>query len=125
MIIKELIKANICFAVIQYNSTLKLNKWVEFKEWEIIALQEDKNKLFALCKDGEHGMFDEKQGGYEKTSDQRNPQGIISRNMSFDEITEFKKLMHFFNIHNHKTDGRMYELKKDPLKEKYQQINKF
>jgi hypothetical protein len=125
MIIKELIKSNICFAVIQYQSTLKLNKWVEFKEWEIIALQQDKNKLYALCKDGEHGTFDEKQGGYEKTSDQRNPQGIVSREMSLDEITEFKKLMHHFNIHHFKKEGRLYELKKDPLKEKYQQINKF
>ncbi len=125
MIIKDLIKANITFAVIQYHSTLKLNKWVEYKEWEIIALEQDENTLDTLCREGGHAMFVKKQKDYERLPDQRNPKGIISREMSLDEITAFKKLMHLFNIQDFKKDGRLYELKKHPLKEKYQQINKF
>ncbi|EKB58381.1 hypothetical protein [Bergeyella zoohelcum] len=112
MIIKKLIREGFCFAVMQSWSSLKLAKGYTNQEWELIGLKIDFKAL--------------KKEGFEVRSDhslrpiERNPEGIISREMSFEEIREFKELKEEYFIKAKEIeDGAIWELKDKSLKKLY------
>ena len=52
-----------------------------------------------------------------------NPNGVISKILTSEEIEEFHNLINdFTEVHNHPKDGKVFELKKMSFKEIYNQI---
>lgn len=111
MIIKDLLNEGFCFAVMQSYSYLTKQKIASEKEWEIIALKRDYNVLSQYS-------FKRKDN-YHYSTKHRNPEGIISRTMTLEETHEFLRYLDDFNVHDMGSAGRIYDLKKRPLKDEY------
>lgn len=111
MIIKDLLKEGVCFAVMQSYSYLTKQKIASEKEWEIIALKRDFKAL------SQYSFL--RKDNYHYATRHRNPEGIISRTMKFDEVSEFLRYLGEFNTHDMGSAGRIYDLKKRPLKDEY------
>lgn len=110
MIVKQLIQGGFCFAVVQYYSFLTRAKIYTNQEWELIASKVDKKELSKL--------------GFSLNNDtnlprqHQNPEGILSREMSLEEIREFKALKdEFFVKAIENEDGVVWELKDKSLKQ--------
>ena len=116
MIIKQLIKSGICFSVMKSYSTLKKTNSYRVSEYEILALMTDYKNL-------EEHLFETNQNTNECPVNWLNPDGVISKILTSDEIEEFHKYEnHFVEVYNHKSNGKVFELKKMSFKKKYNQI---
>lgn len=110
MIIRELIKKDICFAVVQYHSYLTKGKIMCNQEWELIAAAKDRAKLKA------HGFQCNNAAAI--PARHRNPDSIISRELDLAEINEFRELKdsEFTKVLDTE-DGMIWELKDQSLKQ--------
>lgn len=111
MIIKDLLNEGFCFAVMQSYSYLTKHKIASKKEWEIIALEQDRKEL------RERGFITRKTTDYKNRH--RNPEGIISRTMTLEETHEFLRCLDDFNVHDMGAAGKIYDLKHKPLNDEY------
>lgn len=117
MIIKKLIKRNICFSVMKSYSSLKKVSGHRNSEYEVLALMEDYKEL------EEYG-FKTNQNTSECPVNWLNPDGVISKILNTEEIAEFKKLENqFTRVFNHPKEGIVYELKRQSFKEIYSKNN--
>lgn len=108
MIIRELIKKDICFAVVQYHSFLTKGKIMCNQEWELIALDGAKLGAFGFVKNNDPQTPVRLQ----------NPSGIVSRELDLAEITEFRELKdREFRKVLDTEDGMIWELKDQSLKQ--------
>lgn len=82
------------------------------QEYEIIALEIDCKKMQRRFTTN---------GGFYIPENQKNPEGIVSKVLSLDEIREFKKLKeeHFIKVLDDNDNGRIWELTDYPFKEHY------
>ncbi|MRM84537.1 hypothetical protein LEQ03_02670 [Riemerella anatipestifer] len=116
MIIKDLINEGFCFAILQSWSYLTREKIYSNKDWEIIALKSDYKDLRKLGFDSQDypGLLER----------HRNPKGIISRELTTEELREFKALKedYFTQVVDEK-DGAIWELKKMPFRKYFNQQN--
>ncbi|MRI64623.1 hypothetical protein EDM00_11595 [Ornithobacterium rhinotracheale] len=95
----------------QSYSYLTKQKIASEKAWEILALEKDRTIL------REKGFITRRTTDY--INRHRNPMGIISRTMTFNEVQEFLENLSLFNIHNMGTAGKIYDLKHKPLNDEY------
>ena len=118
MLIKKLIRESYCFSVMKSYSSLKKSSGYRNAEYEILALMED-------CKDLEEYGFETNQNTSECPISWLNPDGVISKIMSSEEITEFQKFQsEFIEVLNHPKDGIIYELKRQSFKEVHSRLIK-
>ncbi|MGV4333027.1 hypothetical protein [Ornithobacterium rhinotracheale] len=111
MIIKDLLKEGVCFAVMQSYSYLTKQKIASEKEWEIIALKRDFKAL------SQYSFL--RKDNYHYATRHRNPEGIISRTMTLEETHEFLRYLDDFNVHDMGAAGKIYDLKHKPLNDEY------
>ena len=117
MIIKKLIKSGVCFSIMKSYSTLKGTISYRSSEYEIVTM------MGELPEFEEHG-FETNQNTTECAVNWLNPDGIISKIMNDQEVEEFQKyITQFVEVYNDPKTGKIFELKKNSLKEKYHQIN--
>lgn len=109
-IIKLLLKEGYCFGVMQSYSWLTKSKMMQNQEWEIIAAKTDYPSL--------------RKYGFELLNNpadlprNRNPENIISRVLSLDEISEFRTVKDaFFSKSIETEDGIIWETKSKSLKQ--------
>lgn len=115
MIIKDLIKSGICFSIMKSYSTLKKTSSYRISEYEILTLMEN-------YKDLEEYLFETNQNTNECPVNWLNPDGVISKILTSEEIEEFHKHEDYFTeVYNHKSNGKVFELKKMSFKKLYNQ----
>jgi len=102
--IAQLLESGVCFAVVQSYSYLTKAKIFENQEWEIIALESDRERLRGL------GFF--RNNSFYTPESQKNPEGLLSKVMKQDDIREFKgKIPDYFDKVRETRDGKVWELK--------------
>ncbi|AZB17604.1 hypothetical protein EG352_07400 [Chryseobacterium indologenes] len=115
MIIQDLLNAGVCFAIVQSNSFLTKAKIMLNHEFEIIALEQDRENMIERFTRNE---------GFHIPDSQKNPKGIISYLLDLREIGEFQKLkeQHFTKVIDDK-NGRVWEITGHSFKE-YRKLSK-
>ena len=96
-------------------STLKKTSSYRISEYEILALMADYKEL-------EEHLFETNQNTNECPVNWLNPDGVISKILTSEEIDEFQQCAdHFTEVYNHKNNGKVFELKKMSFRKLYQQ----
>jgi hypothetical protein len=109
--IEKLIKNEIPFAVVQYASYLKSDITVSEREYDVLCLDTDKERLKQI------GMLF-RLNRFEQCAE-RNPQGIISHRMSLDDIREFRKQRNKLILVVQDGNGSVYEQKDNSFKKAF------
>lgn len=118
MLIKKLLKEKYCFSIMKSYSSLKKSSGYRNAEYEILALMED-------YKDLEEYGFETNQNTSECPVSWLNPDGVISKIMSSEEVVDFLKYeIEFKEVFNHPKNGIIYELKRQSFKEVHSRLIK-